>query len=166
MITLFEIGANYKALEKLLDSEEIPDEVIRDTVEAIEGELEEKAYNVAKMVLHLKSQAESIQAAADKMAARAARVQKRSESLKAYLLFVMQSVNKDRFENAEMVIRRQNNPESVMVVNESAIPGKFWRTPPPPPKVIDKQMLKEALKNGEEIDGAFIEQGEHLRIVL
>jgi hypothetical protein len=165
-MTLFELGAQYKSLEALLDSEDLPEEVIRDTVEGLTGEIEHKAVNVAKVVLHLKKQAENIMEVAEAMAARATRIQKRSESLKAYLLFVLQSIDMQKVDTAEMTIRRQVNPESVTVFNESTIPPEYWYQPPPPPKAIDKKKLKEALKDGALIEGAFCERGEHLRIIL
>jgi hypothetical protein len=165
-LTLFELAAEYKSLEALIDSEELPDELIRDTVEGLVGSFQDKAVNVAKVVLHLEHVAQDIKEAAKAMALRAERVGKRAERLKAYLLYSMQLVDQKKLETSEMVIRRQNNPPTVVITDEAAIPREYWYQPPPPPLAISKKAVLKALQDGQRIEGAFQEQGEHLRIVL
>jgi hypothetical protein len=165
-VRLFEIANQYRALEALDTSEDIPEDAIRDTLDSLEGDFEVKAVTIAKFILSLEDAADSIAAAAKAMEARAARVNKRAESIKAYLLFQMQAINKKKIETAEIILRRQNNPPAVQITNESGIPAEYWRQPPIPPMIPDKAKLKEALQSGIDIPGAFIESGEHVRIIL
>lgn len=58
-------------------------------------------------------------------------------------------------------VRIQKNPPAVEVFDEQMIPSMFWRTPDP---VLDKALLKEHMKAGEEIPGARLIQGESLRV--
>ena len=44
---LYEIANDYLALVQAVEDEEIPEEAISDTLEAIEGEIEVKADNIA-----------------------------------------------------------------------------------------------------------------------
>lgn len=163
---LFEISAQFHELEKLADSDEIPAEVIRDTLESVDAAFEDKAVAVAKMVLSLEAEATAIDAAADQMIDRAWRVQKRANSLRAYLLFQFQSIDKKRIETDELVLNRRANPVAVQITNEHAIPEQFWVQPPPPAKRIDKKAVKDALQAGTIIEGAFLESGERLEIKL
>lgn len=163
---LFEISAQFHELEKLADSDEIPAEVIRDTLESVDAAFEDKAVAVAKMVLSLEAEATAIDAAADQMIDRAKRVQKRADSLRAYLLFQFQSIDKKRIETDELVLNRRANPVAVQITNEHAIPEQFWVQPPPPAKRIDKKAVKDALQAGTIIEGAFLESGERLEIKL
>jgi Siphovirus Gp157 len=165
-VRLFELAAQYRELEALVDSDEVPAEVILDTLEGIKGEFEDKAVAVAQMVLTLKAQSEAVAAVAKAQAERAARIEKRMESLKHYLLLQLQVVGRERIETDELVIRRQNNPPSVYVTNEYAVPKEYWVQPDPPPKRIDKLAIKQAIESGVEVDGCFIEKGEHIRITL
>ena len=163
---LFEISAQFHELEKLADSDEIPAEVIRDTLESVEASFEDKAVAVAKMVLSLEAEAAAINDAAKKMEARSRSAQRRADSLRAYLLFQFQSIDKKRIETDELVLNRRANPVAVQITNEHAIPPEFWVQPEPPPKRIDKKAVKDALQAGAMIDGAFLESGERLEIKL
>lgn len=165
-IALFEIVGQLKEFDALTESEDIPAEVIRDTLEGLEGSFEAKAVNVAKFILELESRADAIAEVAKIQADRARRIQKRADAVRAYLLFNFQALDKKRLECADLVIRRQNNPAAVQVTDEKQVPVNYWFTPPPPPPQLDKKAIKKALEDGAEIPGVFLEQGEHLRIVL
>ena len=161
---LFEITQQFRELEKLELDDDIPPEVIRDTLEGLTGDFTEKAVQVAKFALSLESHADAIAEAAKAMSTRAGRMQKRADAIRSYLLFQMQLIQQKRIETPELVIARQTNPPSVQVTDEHGIPDKFWVQPEPPPRRIDKKAIKEALQSGETIDGAYLEQGESLRI--
>jgi Siphovirus Gp157 len=163
---LFELASQYRELEALVDSDEVPAEVILDTLEGIKGEFEDKAVAVAQMVLTLKAQSEAVAAIAKAQAERAERIKSRMESLKHYLLLQLQVVGRERIETDELVIRRQNNPPSVYVTNEYAVPKEYWVQPPAPPPRIDRLAIKEAIEAGVEVEGCFLEKGEHVRITL
>jgi hypothetical protein len=161
---LFEFARQYIELEKLTESDDIPHEVIADTLEAIEGEFDDKAVAVAKMVLTLEAEGAAIKAAADAMMDRASRVEHRADSLRAYLLFQLQTVDRKRIETSEVVIARRANPVAVQVTNEDEIPPRFYVQPEPPPPRLDKKALKVALQAGEAISGAYLESGERVEI--
>lgn len=163
---LFELAQQYRSLEALMDSDEVPAEVLLDTLEGIQGEFEDKATAVAKMVLSLEANAAAVKAAATAMAERSKRIEHRATSLKQYLLLQLQVIDRRRLETDELVIRRQDNPPSVYVTNEHAVPPEYWVQPPAPPKRIDKLAIKDAIEAGVDVDGCFIERGEHVRISL
>jgi Siphovirus Gp157 len=163
-IRLFELVDQMKALERLEDFDEVPPEVMRDTVEALEGDIEQKVIAVAKHILSAESTADSIIEASKTMAARGARAKKHVESMKAYLLFQLQAMNFRKIDAPDIVIARRANPVAVQVTDESAIPEAYWRQPEPPPKQVDKKLIKEALQNGAEIPGCYLESGESIRI--
>jgi hypothetical protein len=165
-LKLYEIADQFRALERLEGSEEIPPEVMADTLEALDGDFEVKAIAVAKFILSLEAAAGDIQEAAKAMKARADRLSRRAEGVRAYLLFNFQSLNKKKLESPELTIARRSNPVSVQVTYSESIPQKFWVQPEPPPPHIDKRALKDALQSGEEIVGAYLESGESLRISL
>ena len=163
-LTLWELGDQLREFERIADSDDIPEEVIRDTLEALQGSFEQKAVAVGKFVLSLQANAAAVKAIATAQAERAKRIEKRAESLKAYMLFVLQAAQVKRVETAELTIRRQNNPAALVISDQFSVPEEFWVQPPPPPREIDKQALKEALKQGRTVMGAYLDQGEHVRI--
>lgn len=163
---LFEIAAQFRALELLADQDDIPEEALRDTLEGLEGDFDYKVSNIAKFVLGLQAESAAISEAAKAMQLRADRIAKRADSIKAYILFQMQAIGKTRVDATEIRIRRQNNPVSVQITDERDVPAQFWRQPEPPPPCLDKRAIKKALQRGVQIPGAYLEAGEHIRISL
>ena len=53
---------------------------------------------------------------------------------------------------------------TVVVTDEREIPLAYWREPPAPPPVLDKVAIKEALKRGDYVQGAHLEQKTRLEI--
>jgi Siphovirus Gp157 len=163
-LKLYEISNQFQALEQLGDSDDLPAEVIADTLEALEGDFEMKAVQVAKFILSLEANALAVENAARAMGARSTRIYARAQSIKAYLQFHMQALEKKRIEVPDLVITRRANPPAVLITNEHAIPAQFWVDPPPPPKRLDKKAIKAALDAGERVEGAYVEAGERLEI--
>lgn len=165
-LKLYEISGQFQALETLADSDDLPAEVVNDTLEALQGDFDVKAVEVAKFVLSLEANAAAIDAAAEQMLQRARRVQNRADSIRAYLQFHMQALKKKRIETPALILNRRANPPSMIVTDEAAIPAQFWVDPPPLAKRIDKVALKKAIEAGQRIDGAYVEAGERLEIKL
>lgn len=164
---LFELTSQYKELQALEDSDDLPEEVIRDTLEAISGEFKDKVVAVSKFILSLEATSGSIAEAAKAMESRAFRLQKRADSIRAYLLFSLQAVNfEGKISTPEIVISRRNNPVAVQVADESAVPHNYWRQPDPPATQLDKKAIKAALQSGVEIPGCYLESGERVDIRL
>jgi Siphovirus Gp157 len=163
---LFEISQQFKELELLTDSAELPAEVINDTLEALGGDFDMKAEAVAKFILSLEASADASAEAAKAMAARSARYSKRADSIRAYLLFHCQALQRRKIETDEIVIKIAKNPPMVYVTDETTIPDEYWEAPEPAPRRLNKKALKQAIESGIRIDGAYVEAGERLNISL
>lgn len=161
---LYEISGQYQRLKDLEDMGELAPEVIRDTLEALEGDLQAKATNVGYFVKNLEAHAEMIDAAAKAMQQRAERVRRRAENVRNYLLFNMVAAGLTKVEAPEFSIAVRKNPEAVVVSEFAEVPAEFMVRPDPPPPRPDKKLLKEALKSGREIKGVWLEQGDRLEI--
>jgi Siphovirus Gp157 len=161
---LYEIAQDYARLGELAEHEDLPPEVIRDTLEGLEGDLSVKATNVAKFVLGIEAEADAILEAAEQIRQRGERRRKRAESIRHYLLFCMQGAGITKIECPEFTLAVQKNPDAVEIENPEAIPAEFLVTPEPPPPRPDKALIKAALKAGRRVEGAWLRQGEHLRI--
>ena len=162
---LYQLSQQHRELERLADTtDELPAEVIRDTIEALEGEIEAKAISVAAVVRNLETHAELIRDAAKQLSERAARADKRAESLKAYMLFCLQATGITKVETAEYTIAVRNNPESVRIADNAELPQEFLVQPPAPPPRPDKTAIKAALKAGRQIDGCWLEAGQRVEI--
>lgn len=163
-LTLYQLTGQYRELEALADSDDLPPEVIRDTLEGLTGELEAKATNVAAFTRNLEASADMIEEAAKAMQARARRLRTRAESVKAYLLYNMQAAGIRKIESPEFTLAIRTNPPAVVIREDAEIPAEYMVQPEPPPPRPDKKRIGAALKAGVQIDGCWLEQGERLEI--
>lgn len=167
-LKLYEVSNQLQALEQLGESDDLPAEVIASTLEALEGDFETKAVQVAKFILALEANADAVGEAALRMHQRSERIAKRAASIAAYLQFHMQAIGTKRIETPELVIARKNNPPAVKIAAEQEIPDEYWvqPMPEPPPRRLDKAAIAKALKAGKDVPGAYLEAAEKLEIKL
>lgn len=166
---LYELTAQYRQLEALESSDDLPIEVIHDTLEGLQGQLQEKATNVALFIRNLESVADAVDQAANAMNERSARLRKRAQSLQDYLLFHMQAAGISKVESPFFTLKVKTNPPFVVIDSESQIPAEYMTQPaplPPPPPRPDKKAIAAAFKDGKEVPGCHTEQRQRLEIEL
>lgn len=161
---LYQLVEQHRALEALADSEDLPQEVIRDTVEALAGDIEQKAVSVACFFRNLEAAADSIEDAAKAMRDRAARVRKRADSIRAYLLHNMQACEISKIESPYFTLTVRKNSAAVVVFDEAQVPAKFMVQKPAPSPSLDKKAVADAIKAGEDVPGCKLEQGVRLDV--
>jgi hypothetical protein len=150
--SLYELAANYMAaLEFLTDPEnEIDQQTLIDTMEAIDATIDDKLINIGKFVLSLENQAEGIKAAEKRMEARRKALENKAEWLRDYMKRSMESTGKTKLSAPDIALSLANKPPSVVIDDESMIPPEFFE--PQPPK-----LSKAAIKKAGGCPGAHIE---------
>ena len=163
-LTLYQVSATYlQALDFLTDPElNLPIEAVNGTLEALTGEWEEKATNVAMFLKNMEATAEAIKNAETEMAKRRKALENRVQWLKDYLKDNMLHTGISKIECPYFKLAIQNNPPSVSFLDEEAIPERFkekvitWK--------IDKSAIKDAIQSGELVPGAILTNGKRLAI--
>ena len=148
--------------EKLADSD-LPDEVIADTLESMQFPIEEKSKAVAMVIRNMEASAKAIKDAADGMLLRAKAEENRAKNLKAYLQSAMVATGISKIESPYFVISIRNNPESVVIDADSQIPQDYMREIPARFEV-DKQLVKQAIKDGYTVPGCHLTRTQSLQI--
>lgn len=159
--TIYELTNSYMDLLYLLEDGEMDAEALRDTMEGIEGEIEIKAENYAKVMTELKARSEALTNESKRLAERAAAINNNVDRMKHALEMMMETTGKTKFKTNLFSFNIQNNPPSVDIAENANIPEVFLIEQPPK---IDKKGILEALKAGKEVDGCTIKQGRSLRI--
>lgn len=159
---LYEIAQNYKNLLELLDDETIPAEVVAQALQEVGDELEVKADNVVKFIKTLEHEVEAYKAEEKRLATNRKAIETKIETMKAYLLTNMQSTGKKEITTPLFKLKIAKTPASVKITDELAIPQRFIKENIT--YTISKTDIKEALKNGEIVEGATLEAGERLNI--
>lgn len=164
MTHLYEIVRHRAEFERLAESGDLDPQVILDTLESLDGELNEKAISVAQFSRNLDATAAAVREAGKAMLERAARLEKRAESIRGYMLYQLQFAGVSKIECPWFVIQVKKNPAAVVIDDEAAIPEAFKVQPEPPPPRPDKKAIGAALKAGEDVPGARLVQSDRLEI--
>lgn len=163
-LSLFAIAGDYRAQLDQLEQLGLDEQTFQDTLESISGDIEEKSINVAMFVRNLEASAAAIETQIEAMNDRAAAIRKKAAHVRDYLLSNMEHAKLQRIESPFFVLSIRKNPPSLIVDDEKKIPASFLKTPEPPPPSLDKTKLKDALKAGQEVPGAHLEQKNRLEI--
>ncbi len=164
MTHLYEIVRNRAEFERLAESGELDPQVIADTLESLDGELNDKAVTIAQFTRNLDATAQAVSEAGKAMLARAERIRKRAESIRAYLLFQLEFAQVSKIESPWFVIQVKRNPPTVVIDDEAAVPPEFIVQPDPPAPRPDKAAIKDAIKAGRDVPGARLVQSDRLEI--
>ncbi len=161
---LYAVADQYLQDVAKLQDLDLDPQTVADTLEAMQGDLEVKATNVAMFIRNLESLADQIKQAEAAMAARRKAIETRAESIREYLLTNMVRTGISKIESPYFRISLRNNPPSVVVDDPDAIPWEYQRQKPAPPPEVDKVAVKEALKSGITVPGARLVVGQSVTI--
>lgn len=162
MNTLYELTAQYAELLNAIESEEIPEEAISDTLEALGGELDEKIDSVACIVKQLDSEAGAIKAEKAALANRQSVKEHQRDRLKDYIRQAMQLAGKKKIETSRNCVSVDKAQPKAVITNLDALRGRedIWKPYDYSKEAnVDKTSLKTLLQAGEQISGAALQDG-------
>lgn len=159
--TLQELGSQYQALEELLNNSDIDvdDEVLKDTLDAINDSFDEKADAYATFIDELKLEMNYAEEKIKKWETKKHNLQHKVKWLKHNLMQVMEETGKTKFatEDWKFNIREYRR---VKVDDIGALTADYVKTTYTP----DKQKIKEDLLRGKKVAGAELEINGSLTI--
>lgn len=156
--TLYSIQGKYQQLLNL--AEQLDPELLKDTLESIDDELETKAENVAFVIKELEGQSLILEKETKRLAERKNTINNNVKRLKQSLFDAMVTANKQKIKTNLFTLDIRKNPSSVIVEDESKLLNYLVEQP----KKLDKTRLSDDLKKGIEVPGAKIVQTERLQI--
>jgi hypothetical protein len=157
-VTLYQVADQYlAALADLTERDDLPEEVVRDTLDSLKGDLAVKGISVACHALNVELGAKLLRERADALAAMAKREEERSEKLKAYLCAHLLRAGLPKIEHDGMTVKlRKSGTPRVEIEGKDGIPAEFMRIPEPPPlppPEPDRVAIREAIKGGTPVAG-------------
>lgn len=153
MATLYEINAAILSCVDLETGEIIDIEQLH----ALQMEREQKIESVALWYKNLLSDAAAYKAEKDAFAEKERKAKEKAERLKLWLGDALQG---EKYSSARVSVTFRNS-SSVVVDDVLNLPPRFVRFKDPE---ADKVAIKEAIKNGEEVNGARIESKQSIII--
>jgi len=134
-MNIYELTGQWNQLYEMADDPEMDADVWFDTMEALEGEIEDKADGYAKVIKQLEADAVAIKAEKDRLAVKQSSLENKARYLKQRLQDAMEAVGKDKIKTDLFSFNIQNNPPSVFIPDESIVPDEFLI---PQPAKVDK----------------------------
>jgi hypothetical protein len=159
MTTLYAITEQFKELAALAETaDEDLAVALRDTMEGIEGEFQEKGKAIAMVALNIDGDLEAIQSQIDRLTERKRIIANRKESLKEYLRTNMEASGITKITHPLFTITCGKGKPIVVIDDEKSLPDDFVSV-----KVTsapDKVAIAKAIKDGADVPGAHIETGK------
>lgn len=159
MTALYAITEQFKELAALAENaDEDLAVALRDTMEGIEGEFQEKGKAIAMVTLNIDGDLEAIQSQIDRLTERKRIIANRKESLKEYLRTNMEASGITKITHPLFTITCGKGKPIVVIDDEKAIPDDYVNV-----KVTsapDKAAIAKAIKDGIEVPGAHTETGK------
>lgn len=152
MANIYQINDRLREFQRFIEDagEDLDEQTIRDTLESLEGELEEKLKGYAAVIKNIESDIEGMKAAERNIQARRKFAERQVEKLKGVVDDTMKFHQIDKIPAPEFVIGYRKCPPSLEVVDEDSVPEAYWI--PQDPK-LDRATALELLKEGEELPG-------------
>lgn len=160
MSKLYELTGEYLELLNMAQEEEDP-EIIKDTLEAVGGEIEDKADGCAKVIKELEADVDKIDKEIKRLQDKKKTINNNIGRIKFNLENAMKITGKVKFKTLLFSFGIQKNPASVAVKDEKAVPDRFWKPQDP---VLDKKGLIAFIKENGNTAYAELTQTESLRI--
>lgn len=159
MSTIYEITDDVLALMQMME-EDSDNEVIKDTLEALNGELDIKAESYCKVIAEFKAKEAALISAIESLTQKKQSVSGNIDRLKIALFGAMKATGKEKIKGDLFYLYIKNNAESLDSVPEK-LPEKYMI--PQEPKVDRKQLLAD-VKSGLVVDGVTTKRTQSLII--
>jgi hypothetical protein len=151
MTQLYRLTNEYQntisAIELMLDSGEIDSASAADTLEGLQGEMQDKAINVALHIKNLRSDVDQLKAEKSALDARIKSAESGLDFYEGYLDNNLRKAGIDEIKTAQVVIKYKKLPAIVDVFGD--VPAEYQRVIPEK-REPDKVAIKEAIKNGAD----------------
>ena len=163
-MTLYELNGEYLRLMDMASDPEIDWDAFEDTLEALTGDIEDKADGYAKVIRSLEAETAAIDEEIKRLTAQKTVRKNSVDRMKAALKTTMELTGKTKFKTDLFSFGIRKNPVKLVIDKESTdhAPAEYIIIQSP---IWNKDKLKEDLKAGKDVDGiAHLEQGTSLSI--
>lgn len=161
---LYELTEQWEDVFNMMEDGETDEQVIFCTLESIEGEIEDKADNYAKMIRNLQASVDVLKAEEERLYQRRKSTENHIQRLKDNLQANLEFIGKTKFKTDlfSFSVAKNGGKQPLSITdNLDEIPGKYLI--PQPPKV-NNDAVRELLKD-KEVEWAHLEPyGRHLNI--
>ena len=164
MKTLYDIAEEYRELLDLMQSAEVDEETIQDTIEAtgLKDDFRNKVDGYLYVIDDLEASNKRIKNEENRLAERRRMQEKNIRKMKDMLTDTMQLLDIQKERTDRYTVWVQNNPIKLSIKDEQFIPKEFYEEQQPK---LNRKMLTDYLKENEDksIKGVELTQTKGMR---
>ncbi len=161
MASIYDVTNDILFIQRLIE-EGAPEEAFAEALARYDGELLEKLEGYAMVIKNIESDIEGLKAEEKRLADRRKGMENAVKRLKENMQYSMVATGQTKVKGEKFNFTVQKNPPSLKVLDDAVIPPQFITVEEV--RNIDKKAILAELKNGAEIQGVEIQQGESIRI--
>lgn len=160
MSNLYQLEDNWRKVADMLYEEDVDEQCVLDTLEAIEGEIEDKADNYAFIINELLADANVCKEEKIRLEKRQKQFEKKAKRLKKALETIMKETGKTNFKTSLFTFRIQKNGGKQALTIDGKVTKEYMKLE------NDTDKIRQALEEGKSLPFAHLEpRGESLRII-
>lgn len=160
---LYEIANEYlSAFNSLSEIDGLDNETIENTLAPIKQDINKKSINIASYIKNLESDIDQMDEYIKKMSRKKKIAQNRINSIKNYLRVNMENCDITEIKSPEFKIKLGIEDIRTDIYDESILPHYYCRRVEK--LEPNKELIKEAILNGKEVDGARLIKTKRLTI--
>ena len=163
MRTLYDLGDAFNGVMDMALDETMDLKVLEECLQTIEADIAVKCERGIGLNRNLDTLREGMEKESKRLSEQARILKNRIESIKVWYQRNLDAMGKSKVTTTLGTMAVQNNPPSLKVTDANQIPICYL-TLVPARYEVDKDAVKNALKAGEAVPGAHLEQGRSLRI--
>lgn len=162
MNSLYKLNEAWQEVANMLYQDDVDEQMILDTLESIEGKIEDKADNYAYIIAEIINDANACKAEKDRLEKRQKSLENKAKNLKKNLTEIMKNTGKTNFKTQLHTFRIQKNGGKRALTIDGEVPKEYTKTI----TENDTDKIRQALESGKELSFAHLEpQSESLRIM-
>ena len=163
MRTLYDLGDAFNGVMDMVLDETMDLTVLEECLQSIEADITVTCENGIGLIRSLENLRDGTKTEAQRLTERQRVIDNRIRSIKVWYQRNLDAMGKSKVTTTLGTMAVQNNPPSLKVTDADQIPICYL-TLVPARYEVDKDAVKNALKAGEAVPGAHLEQGRSLRI--
>lgn len=147
--TLYDLTGEYLMLQEMLEDPDVDLEVVQDTLDALDGDIEAKLENCAAVKLQLEGDATMLDKEIKRLQAKKKTVENNVKNLRKYMQLSMEAMGKEKVKTGKFSFTIKASAPKLVIDDEKSVPEQFLI---PQPAQIDKKLLLKAVKDAESTD--------------
>jgi len=158
-MTLYEMKSEYMEILSMLEDPDADEEIIRDTLESLQGDIEDKAEGYGMIIAQLNAEAEMLMVESVRLSKRAKTALNNADRLKKRLQAALTEMQLKKLKTNHFNFTVRKNAASVVLIADIEIPDEYLVAQDPK---VDKAKIKADLQAGKDLPFAKLEATESL----